>query len=260
MADMRINYYGHSAFLIEGRDRVLIDPFLTGNSKASVTADKVDCDIICVTHGHADHLGDAVDIARRTGAVIACILEMSAWFERCGVKSVGFNMGGAVNVKNTSITMVPAFHSSSIGAPGLEFSAAMPVGMVIDSGKVVYHAGDTCVFSDMKLIGELYSPDVAMLPIGGFFTMDPKQAAMAVSLIRPKIVIPMHYDTWPPIVQDPKEFEKLVKKIMARESIDDLGDLRSGTKGRNLPKVAKVAKKAHLTKVAIMKPGESLEV
>jgi L-ascorbate metabolism protein UlaG (beta-lactamase superfamily) len=172
---MRITSLGHSAFLLEGRDRVLIDPFLTGNPLASTTADKVDCDIICVTHGHGDHLGDAVNIARRTGAVVASIIEMSTWLEKTGVKSVGFNMGGTATIRSTKITMVPAFHSSSIGAPGLEFSAAMAVGMVVDSGKVVYHAGDTCVFGDMKLIGELYKPDVALLPIGGFFTMDPRR-------------------------------------------------------------------------------------
>lgn len=226
---MRITSLGHSAFLLEGRDRVLIDPFLTGNPKASTTHDKVDCDIICVTHGHGDHLGDAVDIARRTGAVVASIIEMSDWLEKTGVKSVGFNMGGTATIRKTKITMVPAFHSSSIGAPGLEFSAAMAVGMVIDSGKVVYHAGDTCVFGDMKLIGELYKPDVALLPIGGFFTMDPRQAAIATGLINPKIVIPMHYGTWPPIEQDPKEFEKL-------------------------------AKKSSKAKVVILKPGEHLEV
>jgi L-ascorbate metabolism protein UlaG (beta-lactamase superfamily) len=122
--------------------------------------------------------------------------------------------------------MVPAFHSSSIGAPGLEFSAAMPVGMVIDSGKVVYHAGDTCVFGDMKLIGEMYKPDVALLPIGGFYTMDPFQAAIATSFVNPKIVVPMHYNTWPPIKQDPKEFEKLVKKSSkARVEIMKAGDV-----------------------------------
>ncbi|MCJ7464380.1 MAG: metal-dependent hydrolase [Thermoplasmata archaeon] len=226
---MRITSLGHSAFLLEGRDRVLIDPFLTGNPMASTTADKVDCDIICVTHGHGDHLGDAVNIARRTGAVVASIIEMSEWLEKTGVKSVGFNMGGTATIRNTKITMVPAFHSSSIGAPGLEFSAAMAVGMVVDSGKVVYHAGDTCVFGDMKLIGELYKPDVALLPIGGFFTMDPRQAAMATGLINPKIAIPMHYGTWPPIEQDPKEFEKL-------------------------------AKKSSKAKIVILKPGEHLEV
>ena len=226
---MRITSLGHSAFLLEGRDRILIDPFLTGNPQASTTPDKVDCDIICVTHGHGDHLGDAVDIARRTGAVVASIIEMSTWLEKTGVKSVGFNMGGTATIRNTKITMVPAFHSSSIGAPGLEFSAAMAVGMVVDSGKVVYHAGDTCVFGDMKLIGELYKPDVALLPIGGFFTMDPRQAAMATGLINPKIAIPMHYGTWPPIEQDPREFEKL-------------------------------AKKTSKAKIVILKPGEHLEV
>lgn len=208
---MKITWLGHAAFLVEGNDRVLVDPFLTGNPKASTTADKVDCDIICVTHGHGDHLGDAVDIARRTGATVASIVEMSSFVERTGVKSVGFNLGGTVKIRGTSITMVPAFHSSSIGAPGLEFSAAMPVGLVIDSGKVVYHAGDTCVYGDMKLVGDLYKPEVALLPIGGYFTMDPRQAALATSLIRPRIVIPMHYGTWPQIEQDPKEFEKLVK-------------------------------------------------
>lgn len=226
---MKITWLGHSAFLIEGRNKVLIDPFFTGNPKAAVSADKVKCDIICVTHGHGDHLGDAVEIARRTGATIASIVEMANYVERTGVKSVGFNLGGTAKVLDTSITMVPAFHSSSIGAPGLEFSAAMPVGMVIDSGKVVYHAGDTCVFGDMKLIRELYRPEVAMLPIGGFYTMDPKQAAMATELLNPKIVMPMHYGTWPLIEQDPREFERLVKK-------------------------------SSKAKVAILKPGETLEV
>jgi L-ascorbate metabolism protein UlaG (beta-lactamase superfamily) len=226
---MKITMLGHSALLLEGKDRVLVDPFLTGNPMASTSADEVDCDIICVTHGHSDHLGDAVDIARRTGAVIASIVELSDWLEKTGVKSVGFNMGGTAVIKNTKVTMVPAFHSSSIGAPGLEFSAAMAVGMVIDSGKVVYHAGDTCVFGDMRLIRELYKPDVALLPIGGFFTMDPKQAAMATALISPKIAIPMHYGTWPLIEQDPKEFERL-------------------------------AKKSSKAKIVILKPGESLEV
>jgi L-ascorbate metabolism protein UlaG (beta-lactamase superfamily) len=226
---MKITWLGHAAFLIEGRDKVLVDPFLLGNPKASVGPDEVDCDIICVTHGHGDHLGDAVAIARRTGAVVASIVEMSDYLEKCEVESIGFNMGGTARIKNTSITMVPAFHSSSIGAPGLEFSAAMAVGMVIDSGKVVYHAGDTCVYGDMKITGELYKPDVALLPIGGFFTMDPRQAALATSLIEPKAVIPMHYGTWEPIEQDPEEFRKLVAE-------------------------------SSKAKVVVLKPGEFMEV
>lgn len=209
---MKIQWLGHSAFLLHGKNKVLIDPFLTGNPKAAVRPEEVDCDIICVTHGHIDHLGDAVAIARRTGAEVACIVEMSLYLERCSIKATGFNIGGTAKIKDTKISMVPAFHSSSIGAPGLEFSAAMPTGMVIDSGKVVYHAGDTSVFGDMKLVGEMYGPDVALLPIGGFYTMDPAGAALATKLISPKMVIPMHYNTWPAIEQDPKEFEKLVRK------------------------------------------------
>ncbi len=227
---MKLTWLGHSAFLIEGRDRILVDPFLTGNPSAAIHADKVDCDIICVTHGHSDHLGDTVAIARRTGATIAAILEMSDWFQKLGVKTVGFNLGGTTKVRDTNITMVPALHSSSINAPGLEFSAAMPVGMVIESGKTVYHAGDTAVFGDMKLVGDLYKPDVALLPIGGFYTMDPKQAALATKLIRPKTVIPMHFNTWDLIRSDPKEFEHLVKK------------------------------QARGTKVVILKPGESFDL
>jgi L-ascorbate metabolism protein UlaG (beta-lactamase superfamily) len=200
---MKVTWLGHSAFLLEGKDRILIDPYLTGNPTACTSADKLDADIICVTHGHGDHLGDTVDIARRTGATVACILELGIWLEKCGVKSVGFNLGGPATVRNTKITLVPAFHSSSIGAPGLEFSAAMAVGIVVDSGKVVYHAGDTCVFSDMELIGSMYRPDLALLPIGGFFTMDPAQAAMAAKLLKSKKVVPMHYNTWDPIKQDP---------------------------------------------------------
>ena len=227
---MKITWLGHSAFLIEGRDRILIDPFLTGNPKAAIAADKVEADIICVTHGHNDHLGDAVNIAKRTGATIAAIVEMSDYLEKLKVKTVGFNLGGTTKIRETNITMVPAMHSSSISAPGLEFAAAMPVGMVIESGKVAYHSGDTAVFGDMKLIGDLYKPDVALLPIGGFYTMDPVQAALAVKLIRPKYAIPMHYDTWPVIENDPKKFEYLVKKQTKR------------------------------TKVVILKPGETLDL
>jgi len=216
---MKLTWLGHSAFLLEGKDRILVDPFLTGNPKASTTPDKIECDIICVTHGHGDHLGDALDIARRTGAVIASIVEMSTYIERCGVPAVGFNMGGTVKIRDSSVTMVPAHHSSSIGAPGLEFSAAMPVGMIIESGRTVYHAGDTCVFGDMKLFAQMYRPDVALLPIGGYYTMDPKQAAVAVSLIKPKVAIPMHFGTWEPISTDPREFLKMAKKASPKTKV-----------------------------------------
>jgi len=226
---MKITWLGHSAFLIEGRDKVLVDPFLTGNPKASITPDRVDCDIICVTHGHGDHLGDTAAIAKRTGATVASILEISNYLAKKGVKTVGFNVGGTTRINRTAITLTPAIHSSSIEFEGSEHMVANPVGMIIDTEKPVYHAGDTSLFSDMKLIGEMYRPVVAMLPIGDFYTMGPEQAAMATKLIAPKIVMPMHYGTFPLIEQDPKVFEALVKKM---------------SKAR----------------VVILKPGESLEV
>ena len=226
---VKITWLGHSAFLIEGRDKVLVDPFLTGNPKAALPADRVDCDIICVTHGHGDHLGDTVSIAKRTGATVASILEISNFLAKSGLKTVGFNVGGTAKINRTSITLVPAIHSSSIEFAGSEHMVANPVGMIIDTEKPVYHAGDTSLFSDMRLIGDMYKPVVAMLPIGDFYTMGPEPAAVATSLIRPKIVIPMHYGTFPLIEQDPKVFEGFVKKKSK-------------------------------AKVVILKPGESLEV
>ena len=202
---------------------------MTGNPKAATTADRVDCDIICVTHGHGDHLGDTVAIAKRTGATVASILEISNFLAKSGAKTVGFNIGGTAKVLETSITLVPAIHSSSIEFAGSEQMVANPVGMIIDTEKPVYHAGDTSLFSDMKLIGDIYKPVVAMLPIGDFYTMGPEQAAVATKLIRPKFVMPMHYGTYPVIDQDPKTFEGLVKKQSK-------------------------------AKVVILKPGESLEV
>ncbi len=229
MVRTKITWYGHSAFLIEGKNKVLVDPFLTGNPKAAITADRVDCDIICVTHGHGDHLGDTAAIAKRTGATVASILEISNYLAKAGAKTVGFNIGGTTRVLDTNITLTPAIHSSSVAEGGDEMMVATPTGMVIDSGRPVYHAGDTSLFSDMKLIGDIYKPVVAMLPIGDFYTMGPEQAAAAVKLIRPKIAIPMHYGTFPVIQQDPKTFEALVRKQSR-------------------------------TRVVILKPGESLEV
>ena len=226
---MKITWLGHSAFLIEGRDRVLIDPFLTGNPKAAAKADEVDCEVICLTHGHGDHLGDTVAIAKRTGATVASILEISNYLAKAGLQTVGFNVGGTTRVKNTTISLVQAIHSSSIEFAGQEQMVANPVGMIIDTEKPVYHAGDTSLFSDMKLIGDMYKPVVAMLPIGDFYTMGPEPAAVATKLIRPKFVIPMHYGTFPLIDQDPKVFEANVKKQSK-------------------------------AKVVILKPGESFEV
>lgn len=209
---MKITWLGHSAFLIEGRNRIAIDPFLTGNPLAATTPDKVQCDLICVTHGHSDHVGDAVSIAKKNKAKILTMVELAGILEKSGCDVTGFNIGGSVKIGETTVTMTSATHSSGADEQGFEGAAGTPAGFVIESGNTVYHAGDTGLFGDMSLIGELYPIDVALLPIGGFYTMDVVQAAKAVELLRPKMAIPMHFNTWPPIKADPAAFKSLVEK------------------------------------------------
>ncbi len=200
---MKIRYLGHAAFQILGSKNILIDPFLTGNPLAAEPVGTPD--LILITHAHGDHLGDAVEISRQTGAPIVCMYDLAQKLQ--GVKTYGMNYGPAT-IEGVELVMVPAWHSSSINGEEI----GNPAGFVIKlDGKTIYHAGDTFVFGDMALIGELYGPiDVALLPIGGYFTMGPKEAAKAVELLKPKIAVPMHYNTFPPIRQDPEQFRKLV--------------------------------------------------
>ncbi|MEM2839286.1 MAG: metal-dependent hydrolase [Thermoplasmata archaeon] len=229
MSTVKITWLGHSAFMVEGKNRIVIDPFLTGNPMAASTPDKIRCDIICVTHGHGDHVGDTVQIAKKNKAKVLAMVELAGILEKAGCDATGFNVGGSVKIGETTITMTAATHSSGTEEQGFEGAAGTPAGYVIDSGKTVYHAGDTGLFCDMSLIGELYPLDVALLPIGGFYTMDVVQAAKAVELLKPKIAIPMHFNTWPPIKADPVAFKSLVEKKTN-------------------------------TQVKILKPGESLTV
>jgi L-ascorbate metabolism protein UlaG (beta-lactamase superfamily) len=209
-SEMKIRWLGHSCFLITGKDKVLIDPYLSGNPAAPLKPSEVECDIICVTHGHSDHIGDAVEIAKRTKAPIVALFEVASYVGQW-TESLGMNIGGSTRVKGTTIKMVQAVHSS--GIPGSEFkhSGGSAAGFIIGNDKKVYHAGDTALFLDMKTIGEVDRPDVALLPIGDLYTMGPKDAAMAVSWINPHIAIPMHYNTWPKVQQDPNEFKRLVE-------------------------------------------------
>lgn len=200
---MKIRYLGHAAFQIIGSKNIVIDPFLTGNPVAAEQEGTPD--LILVTHAHGDHLGDAVELSKRSGAPIVCMYDIAQHIR--GVQAYGMNYGPA-KIEGIDIVMVPAWHSSSMGGQ----EVGNPAGFIVKmDGKTVYHAGDTFVFGDMALFNELYGPiDVALLPIGGYFTMGPREAAKAVELLKPRIVVPMHYNTFPPIRQDPEEFRKLV--------------------------------------------------
>jgi len=206
---MRVRFLGHAAFLIEGSKKILIDPFLTGNPQAAVKPEEVEADLILVTHAHGDHIGDAVDIAKRTGAKIVAMYDVANYIAGKGnVEVIGMNYG-PTEIEGVKIVQVPAWHSSSDGVHSIGNASGFIVKL---DGRTIYHAGDTFVFLDMGLFSELYGPiDLALLPIGGHFTMGPREAAKAVELLKPRKVVPMHYNTWPPISANPEEFRALVE-------------------------------------------------
>ncbi len=220
---MEIKFHGQSCFeLSDGETTVLIDPFLKPNNPIAVaTAEEVDPTHIAISHGHVDHMADAVPVAKRTGAHCVAIVELAKWLEARGVENVSDpNFGGKVEFDWGYIALVPAWHTNTL--PGSEespFSAEHGVaigpaaGLVIRIGETtVYHAGDTCLFGDMKLIGQRHDVDVALLPIGDHYTMDRHDAAMAAELVGAGTVIPMHYDTFPPIEADPAAFKTEVEE------------------------------------------------
>jgi len=200
--------------MLEKTKKVLIDPFITGNPLAPVKPEELSPDLIVVTHGHGDHLGDAINIARNSGSKIVSIHEISQYVTSKGVEGVGMNLGGTAWIDDIGVTFTIAFHSGDIEEDGQMISAGNPAGAIIeDSGTRIYHTGDTCVFYDMKLIGELYSPQIMLVPIGGWYTMDIKQAVKAVELVSPEIAIPMHYNTFDVIRANPEEFKEEVSEV-----------------------------------------------
>ncbi len=219
-----LRYLGHSAFEIEmNGKKILIDPWIENPQSPSKLDEFDKVDYIIVTHDHGDHLGNAFDIAKKTGATIVAIFEIAQFASENGVeKSVGANIGGPIKLEDgLEIVFTPALHSSGKGAPtGV---------VVIGEESTIYHAGDTGVFGDMALISELYAPKIALLPIGGHFVMGPKEAAKAVELLKPEIAIPMHYGTFPVLWGTPEEFKKHVEE-----------------RGLN-------------TKVVVLKPGEKID-
>lgn len=215
---MKIRFLGHSATEVEGeRVRLLIDPFITGNGVCPVKAEELNPDVIILTHGHGDHVGDTVAIAQRTGALVVCGYDTGEALAAKGVKVHGLGLGGKWRFDWGMLRMVPAFHGS--GMPGCH-----PAGWVIHlDGKRFYHAGDTCLYSDMKLLnGVIEQPgiDVAMLPIGDRFTMGPEEAAIAAQWIGAKRVIPIHYGTFPGVLTGTAEaFQSEVAALSGPEVV-----------------------------------------
>jgi L-ascorbate metabolism protein UlaG (beta-lactamase superfamily) len=219
---MEIKFHGQSCFeLSDGETTVLTDPFLKPNNPVAVaTAEEVKADVIAVSHGHADHIADAIPVSKATGAHVVAIVEVADWLGAHGAAGVSDpNLGGTVAFDWGWIKLVPAWHTNTIpGSEEAPFSAEKGVavgtctGLVINIGGVtVYHAGDTCLFSDMKLIAERNPADVFLLPIGGHYTMDRHDAVIATELVGAKTVIPMHYDTFPPIETDAEAFKSDVE-------------------------------------------------
>lgn len=210
-----VTFYGHAAFKLAGAGvAVLIDPWLS-NPLLATPVDKVgEIDLILVTHGHGDHVGDTVAVAQKTGATVVAIHELSVILANRGVSQVvGMNKGGTFTYKGLDITMTQAIHSSTVEEEGQLVAAGDPVGFVVrfPNGFTAYHAGDTAVFRDMELIRELYQPELAMLPIGSHYVMNPAEAALACRLLKPRWVIPMHYGTFPVLTGTPEELQDYLK-------------------------------------------------
>ena len=199
-----VTFLGHAGFVLDdGAHALAIDPFLTDNPVATASAEEIRCHAIILTHGHADHLGDTVAIAKANNATVYAAFEIAEFLGEQGCNTEPGNPGGKISGDFGWVAFTPAFHSSSYEGRYM----GMPCGVVVNLGGVtVYHCGDTGLFSDMKLIGEVYRPDIAMIPIGDRFTMGPELAATAAEWIKPKVAVPIHYKTWPLLVPDASGF------------------------------------------------------
>jgi len=205
-----IRFLGHACFeLTDGDTRVLMDPFLTGNPSAAAEASEFEPTHIFLTHGHGDHYGDTVELAKRTGAQVVALTEVANDLAGEGVENVSDpNLGGTIEFDDVWVRMVPALHTSTTP----NGTASMPADLVVGlGGKVVYHLGDTALFSDLSLVGKRDPVDVALMPIGGHYTMDRHDAVIAAELVGAATVIPCHYDTFPPVETDVQAFKAEVE-------------------------------------------------
>jgi L-ascorbate metabolism protein UlaG (beta-lactamase superfamily) len=211
---IKLTWLGHSAFLIEtpGGKKVLIDPWVLNNPMTPPEKKKFDkIDVMLCTHGHGDHIGDAVELAKKHNPKVVGVYELCVWINKKGAREIlPMNKGGSQEVGDIKITMVHADHSCGIEDGGQIIYGGEACGYVIEfhNGVKLYHAGDTNVFGDMSIIHELYNPELALLPIGDLFTMGPREATYACRLLKPKTVIPMHFGTFPGLTGTPQELEK----------------------------------------------------
>jgi L-ascorbate metabolism protein UlaG (beta-lactamase superfamily) len=226
---LRITWYGHSTFLIRTPDgmRVLFDPWFTDNPACPASMKKPPpADLVLVSHGHADHIGDLVGAARASGAPVVGIYELCEWLRRRGLTNVlPMNKGGSQHVSSLRVTMTDARHSSGFVENGEMTYLGEPAGYVLafEGGLTIYYAGDTALFGDMRLIGEIFRPDIAFLPIGDRFTMGPSDAARACEMLGVRQVVPMHWGTFPLLTGTPAELRALV----APKGVDVI-DLKPG--------------------------------
>lgn len=222
---LSITWFGHSAFLLRapGGKSVLIDPWLANPKAPRGAIDIAPVDLILVTHGHSDHLGNTIEVARRTRAKVISIFEIALYLQKQGVADVqGMNKGGSISIDGLKVTMVDAKHSSDLDVGGDVLPGGEAAGFIVEfeNGFKVYHAGDTAVFGDMKIIGDLYKPQAVILPIGGLYTMDPREAAYACKLLKPRYIVGMHYGTFPALAGTPAELKKNLPAAMKKVVIE----------------------------------------
>ncbi|MEH7274595.1 metal-dependent hydrolase [Neobacillus vireti] len=211
---MKVSYHGHSVVQIDSNGKkIIIDPFIRGNQSTDLKVEDVNPDVILVTHGHNDHVGDTVEIAKRNNSLVIANHEIATFLGWQGVNTHGMHIGGSRQFDFGKVKLTQAFHGSSYETENNELIyCGMSAGILfMAEGKTIYHAGDTGLFSDMKLIGERHPIDVAFLPIGDNFTMGPEDAAYAAKLLGAKMVVPIHYNTFPPIKQDPFQFVEMLE-------------------------------------------------